>query len=146
MSLIHVLFLFPLQLSGMEETLELSAVTLALRTFSLTVAHNGVHNPPGRAIQNLLCYKINCKCKSADATRADRPGRVHAVLGAHTSRWQQTRERIYQVVSNLADVSQWVVATNHLEDKVPRVSHFRKNLSHASPIDFSMTRKGALVR
>jgi hypothetical protein len=41
---------------------------------------NGVHNPPGRAMQDLPRYKTNYKRKSADATRADRPGRVHAVL------------------------------------------------------------------
>jgi hypothetical protein len=43
---------------------------------------NGRHNPPGRAMQNLFRRKIGCVCKSADATRADRPGRVHAVLGS----------------------------------------------------------------
>jgi hypothetical protein len=37
---------------------------------------NGRHNPPGRAMQNLFHRKIGCVCKSADATRADRPGRV----------------------------------------------------------------------
>jgi hypothetical protein len=45
---------------------------------------NGQHNPPGRAMQDLLHYKTICKCKSADATRADRPGRVHAVVGLPT--------------------------------------------------------------
>jgi hypothetical protein len=32
-------------------------------------------------MQYPLHCKTNCKYKSADATRADRPGRVHAVVG-----------------------------------------------------------------
>ena len=35
----------------------------------------------GRAMQNLLHYKANDTCRSTGATRADRPGRVHAVGG-----------------------------------------------------------------
>ena len=34
-------------------------------------------------MQDLRRYKVNYKCKSADATRADRPGRVHAVVGRY---------------------------------------------------------------
>jgi hypothetical protein len=45
-----------------------------------------MHNPPGRAMQVTLQYNTNHKCKSADATRADRPGRVHAVLGGISAR------------------------------------------------------------
>jgi hypothetical protein len=46
---------------------------------------NGVHNPPGRVMQDLLACQTICTYKSADATRADRPGRVHAVLGGAPS-------------------------------------------------------------
>ncbi|HQH40096.1 MAG TPA: hypothetical protein PLH19_16400, partial [Anaerolineae bacterium] len=41
-------------------------------------AANGKHKPPRRAMQDQLHSKTSNTCKSADATQADRPGRVHA--------------------------------------------------------------------
>jgi len=46
------------------------------------VSHpNGGHNPPGRAMQDLLHYKTVCKCKSADAKRAEGPVGFMRLLG-----------------------------------------------------------------
>jgi hypothetical protein len=45
-----------------------------------SAAPSSQHQPPGRGLQQSICHKANCKCKNADVTRTDRPGRLHARL------------------------------------------------------------------
>jgi hypothetical protein len=58
------------------------ALELVTMRLCSSAPYSGMHNPLGRAMQDLFLYKINCKCKSADATQFARPGRIHAASAA----------------------------------------------------------------
>jgi hypothetical protein len=55
-------------------------------------------------MQDLLHYKTNCTYKTADATRANRAGRVHAVVGRVREARLPIYPRLYGFANSLCDL------------------------------------------